>query len=475
MPDLKIDGLPARVEADATVLEAAALVSVDIPTLCHLPGCTPETACMLCVVKDVASGQLIPACSAKAVEGMEIDTECDEVQNARRDILNLLLCEHVGDCEAPCTRICPAHLDIPSMLRALAQGNEEEAAWIAQRDLAIPHILSHICPAPCERGCRRGQLDETIPIRSLHQRRAGVLNLPIKHVGMVAVVGSGAAGLAAAWQLRLLGYTCTVFDSSSELGGALLAEPELPRSVLDAEINFMRQSGIAFAPGVAPQQGIFSAIIEPEEHKLAVKAVANGKAAAAALDRSLRREPECEARFDSKIGKLRESELNELLKNCSPSAGAGGNHKDHKADSAQHLSSCSSSLCVKLDPAQEAGRCLHCDCRKPNKCKLRDYAQQYGADQRTFSADERKHIELIGEEGTVVFEPGKCIKCGLCIRVAQQKNEELGLTFIGRGYQTRVAVPFNESILNGLQHAAAECIAICPTGALAVGEFTPKD
>jgi len=147
MIELKINGLPARVDEGTTVLDAAEEVFVEIPTLCHLKGLESETSCMLCVVKDVATGRLIPACSAKAADGMEIDTECDEVQSARRDILNLLLSEHVGDCEAPCTRICPAHLDIPLMLREIERGNMESAAWIAKRDLAIPEILGYICPA----------------------------------------------------------------------------------------------------------------------------------------------------------------------------------------------------------------------------------------------------------------------------------------------------------------------------------------
>ena len=87
MPELKINGLPVKVDEGARVLDAAELAFVEIPTLCHLKGLEPETSCMLCVVKDNTSGQMIPACSARAADGMDIDTECGDVQAARRRLL----------------------------------------------------------------------------------------------------------------------------------------------------------------------------------------------------------------------------------------------------------------------------------------------------------------------------------------------------------------------------------------------------
>lgn len=444
MVELKINGASVAVEEGATVLDAAEQLQIEIPTLCHLKDSQPQTSCMLCVVKNSATGQLIPACSAKVAEGMQIETECDEVLAARRDILNLLLSEHVGDCEAPCTRICPAHLDIPHMLREIERENGDEAGWIARRDLAIPRVLSHVCPAPCEKGCRRGQMDQSISIRSLHGEvpSASVQNrIPATAADArnAAVMGSGAAGLACAWQLRLLGFDVTVFDEALQLGGPLREIASLPAEVLDAEIDVLRSAGITFKAG-ASLEGSFECVVDSaaEDHKLVVKAVANGKAAA----RKAAAEADAPS-FDSRIGKLRESELEQLSTNCSDL------------------------LSSNNDSRKEAARCLHCDCRKPVSCRLRKYAARYGADANEFVADERAHVQLVGKGGRVVFEAGKCIKCGLCIEVAKQSGEELGLTFIGRGFNTQVTVPFEEQLDVGLQVSAEDCVAICPTGALA--------
>jgi len=477
MPDLKINGIEVSVDAGTTVLEAAQQVEVEIPTLCWLKELKPVTSCMLCVVKNVQTGQLLPSCSTPAVDGLEVETDCEEVHEARRDIMNLLLSEHVGDCEAPCRRICPAHLDIPLMLRKISEGDTEAAARIAKRDLAIPATLGYVCPAPCEKGCRRAQIDSSITIREMHRQAAeGFQTLeyefpmsgpegsgsPLRSEKKVAVLGSGPAGLSSAWKLRQLGYVCTVFDAAAEAGGVLLELPEekLPRAVLVAEIESLKAAGIEFKLAAVPNESDFDAVIEPEEHKLTVKAVANGKAAAEKVDREFQ-SLEPAQRFDSKIGKLRESEAEQFLNNCPDVSQAARLPDDGESRRAG-------------GDTEEAARCLHCDCRKPVSCKLRKYAEEYGAKQNFYEAMERKHIELIGHDGDVVFEPGKCIKCGLCVRITKRAGEELGLTFVGRGFHTQVKVPFDESLEDGLQKAARECVEACPTGALAFRDADEK-
>ena len=74
------------------------------------------------------------------------------------------------------------------------------------------------------------------------------------------------------------------------------------------------------------------------------------------------------------------------------------------------------------------------------------------------------------EHPQIVYESGKCIACGLCIRIAHREGEKLGLAFIGRGFDVRVGVPFGKSLAEALTKSALACAAACPTGALAERE-----
>ncbi len=119
------------------------------------------------------------------------------------------------------------------------------------------------------------------------------------------------------------------------------------------------------------------------------------------------------------------------------------------------------------EAVRECGRCFECDCRKPQSCKLRNYCDDYRAVQQRYKVGQRRRFERIVQHDLVVYEPGKCIKCGLCVRITKKEGEALGLSFVGRGYNVRIEVPFNESISQGLQHTAAKCVEACPTAALA--------
>jgi NADH dehydrogenase/NADH:ubiquinone oxidoreductase subunit G len=110
---------------------------------------------------------------------------------------------------------------------------------------------------------------------------------------------------------------------------------------------------------------------------------------------------------------------------------------------------------------------MHCDCRKPDTCRLRILAGQLGAAQARFRIENRHPFERICTHPSVIYEPGKCIKCGICVRICEVSKEKLGLTFIGRGFQVRVGVPFSKPLSEGLAHTASKCIDACPTGALA--------
>jgi formate dehydrogenase major subunit len=116
---------------------------------------------------------------------------------------------------------------------------------------------------------------------------------------------------------------------------------------------------------------------------------------------------------------------------------------------------------------REALRCLTCGCAKADCCDLRRLAHELGADpyrylgaRRRFAQD-RTHPE-------VVYEPGKCIMCDACVRIATRAGEPIGLATVGRGFDVSVGVPFERPLREGLTVAARECAQACPTGALAL-------
>jgi ferredoxin len=182
--------------------------------------------------------------------------------------------------------------------------------------------------------------------------------------------------------------------------------------------------------------------------------MAEGRAAAECIHRFLRGQPprRPEKPFSSIMGRLEPGELREFLRTAS---------QEHSVAPCARCSALNGA-----EAAREAARCLHCDCRSSGQCLLQHYAQVYGADANRFHS-ERRPFEQQLQPGGVIFEPGKCILCGICVKLTELAAEPLGLTFIGRGFDVRVAAPFGHPIEDGLRTVAEECVRHCPTGALA--------
>ncbi len=242
--------------AGSTVLAAAETLGIAIPTLCHVNGFKPNTSCMICVVHELKTDSLILACSMPAEEGMHIETDNERVREARKDTLDLLLSEHVGDCEAPCQRTCPANMNIPLMIRQIKERNFEEAIITVKKDIALPAVLGRICPAPCEKGCHRKYYDNPVSICSLKRFVADVdlakespyrADIKPKSGKKVAIIGAGPTGLSAAYYITQSGHECCIYDRNKKPGGLLqygVPDEKLPKSVLDAEIEQILALGV---------------------------------------------------------------------------------------------------------------------------------------------------------------------------------------------------------------------------------------
>ncbi len=161
----------------------------------------------------------------------------------------------------PCRTACPAHIDVPGYLRLIAQGLIDEAGALIRRKAPLASILGRVCMHPCEQACRRADLDGPVSICAL-KRFAADSDTGRWKLGLgparesrkkVAIIGSGPAGLSASFYLRRLGHAVTVFEADCEPGGMMrfgIPAYRLPREILDAEIEVIRDMGVEFRLGV---------------------------------------------------------------------------------------------------------------------------------------------------------------------------------------------------------------------------------
>ncbi|MFH1995377.1 MAG: NADH-ubiquinone oxidoreductase-F iron-sulfur binding region domain-containing protein [Candidatus Omnitrophota bacterium] len=182
-----------------------------------------------------------------------------------------------GVCEAlvasPCGNSCPLSMNIPGFIQLVKEGRLKEAFELAVRDNPLPATTGRVCHHPCERRCRRTDLDDAISQRGIHSFIADeaykkridtavfqqLMNEKLPDTGKrVALVGSGPASLTAAFYLARLGHSVTVYDGALLPGGALrlVSDARLPKSVLNREIGNIKKLGVTFIQKIEPGKKI---------------------------------------------------------------------------------------------------------------------------------------------------------------------------------------------------------------------------
>ena len=146
----------------------------DIPSLCYAAEARHEPSCMVCMVRNETDNQMIPSCAIFPTEGMRIDTQSDEVVALRRMSLELLLSDHRADCQAPCTIVCPAGIDVALLIRYYDEGRMAEAKAVLLSALKplkpfepLDPLPCTTCKAGCEKACRRASVDRCVSIREI--------------------------------------------------------------------------------------------------------------------------------------------------------------------------------------------------------------------------------------------------------------------------------------------------------------------
>jgi NADPH-dependent glutamate synthase beta subunit-like oxidoreductase/Pyruvate/2-oxoacid:ferredoxin oxidoreductase delta subunit len=158
-----------------------------------------------------------------------------------------------SDIESPCQLTCPAHLNIPAYVALISKGKFKEALDLIRKRMPLPVVCGRICHAPCEKECRRQELDQAVSIKNLKRFVTDYVDdehpprisqtLPDN----VAIIGSGPAGLAAAYDLIRMGYGVTIYEASPLIGGLLstgIPSYRLPKEELKRDIDYIKTLGV---------------------------------------------------------------------------------------------------------------------------------------------------------------------------------------------------------------------------------------
>ena len=250
-----VDGKEVLAKTGQTILDVCRENGIHIPTLCHDEQLKPLGSCQICVVELEGHG-LVASCATPVADGMVLQTNNVRITSARKQYLESLLFDHYGDCVSPCQDACPAGVDVQGYIALIARGAYREAVELIKETLPLPAVIGRICPHPCEEACRRSLVDQPISICSLKRFAADyelwgeerfIPTIKPRSNFRVAIIGSGPAGLSAAYYLIQEGHEVVILEALSKPGGMLrygIPDYRLPKEILDQEIATIIELGM---------------------------------------------------------------------------------------------------------------------------------------------------------------------------------------------------------------------------------------
>ena len=178
---------------------------------------------------------------------------------------------------APCKVACPAHVSIQGYIALINDGRYPEAIRLFRDAHPFPGICGRVCHHPCENECTRKEYDAPLAIRELHRfladwEKGAPETYPPAPVAekrdeKIAIIGSGPAGLSAAYFLARSGYRVTVFEKLPKAGGMMavgIPEYRLPREILEREIRLIEDMGVEIRTGITFGKDITFKTLEDE-------------------------------------------------------------------------------------------------------------------------------------------------------------------------------------------------------------------
>lgn len=179
---------------------------------------------------------------------------------------------------APCRAACPLGIKAQGFISLLSKGKVDEALSLINEAAPLASVLGRVCTHPCESSCKRGEVDNPVYIQALHRFAAdnasGIKYSRKAPAGSrkekVAIIGSGPAGLTAAWELARRGFTPTIFESHAVAGGMLatgIPRFRLPREVRDREVEAIKELGVDIKTGITVGRDVTLSDLKAREYK----------------------------------------------------------------------------------------------------------------------------------------------------------------------------------------------------------------
>ena len=259
--------------------------------------------------KCVACGQCVENCQLNAVklgmklcdrpanEGRPADTARNTLWSSKRynPDFRINRTDVMPEGTAPCKAACPAHVPVQGYIKLASEGRYAEALELIKKEIPFPAVCGRICNKKCEEACTRGDVDAPVAIDEIkkfiaeQELKAETRYVPpmVNQTGKpypekIAVIGAGPAGLSCAYYLAVKGYPVTVFEKERQLGGMLtLGIPSfrLEKSVINAEIDVLRELGVEFKTGVEIGKDLTLEALRQEGYKAFYLAIGASKGA----------------------------------------------------------------------------------------------------------------------------------------------------------------------------------------------------
>lgn len=366
-----------------------------------------------------------------------------------------------------CTAGCPIHVDARGMIAAMRKGDYAAGGSLFHKAVPFPRIISRVCDQPCQTACKRKEVDEPISINALervcvehHHKPAAKISVPPLKDKKIAIVGAGLSGLTAALELARKGYPVAVFEATARLGGSLwdIPEEQMPRQLIEDDFAIFEQmpvdiyynraigerggSIMSFAELCKDFDAVYVGVGCEEAHSIDLglaldddghigidpltlatshpKVFAGGSLRRGCKNRS--------AIFSISDGKIAAVSIDRLLQGASLTANRS---KEGPFETTLYTSTKgvkTQSRVIGADPAggytkeeaaQEANRCLSCECME---CvKACEYLAHYGSYPRRYAREVYNNLSIVQGIHRANKMINTCSLCGLCQHVCPGK------------------------------------------------------